>query len=241
MLHFTAIVNAILHDTVSYAQQCSRLHQYTNLASLQPPQLFCNGNASRREHAAVCTSSFIVSPFHSDAEQREVRLCEHTAPGKCTASHQKLICPLSSINHNEAPCSTECAAQNCHNFNIHYGRFCGVGHTGCKGVKPCDSYDACCAEHDHCATSKGVTDLACHTRLTECLSHSLLQHRPTWLETMYNSYKEKGVAVQHKIVDYVEKCSAARIVDAMSKGMNVTMYAIERVNDALASTVASFG
>lgn len=38
---------------------------------------------------------------------------------------------------------------------IRYGKFCGVGWTGCPGEKPCDDLDACCKIHDECVSDKG--------------------------------------------------------------------------------------
>lgn len=40
-------------------------------------------------------------------------------------------------------------------LGIRYGKFCGVGWTGCPGEKPCDDLDACCKIHDECVEKKG--------------------------------------------------------------------------------------
>lgn len=40
-------------------------------------------------------------------------------------------------------------------MGIRYGKFCGVGWTGCPGEKPCDDLDACCKIHDECVEKKG--------------------------------------------------------------------------------------
>ncbi|XP_020581364.1 uncharacterized protein LOC110025292 isoform X5 [Phalaenopsis equestris] len=53
----------------------------------------------------------------------------------------------------EGSCSRYCVAENCDTFGIRYGKFCGVGWSGCPGEKPCDDLDACCMAHDECATS----------------------------------------------------------------------------------------
>ena len=34
-----------------------------------------------------------------------------------------------------------------------YGKYCGIGYTGCPGEKPCDGLDACCKDHDACIGS----------------------------------------------------------------------------------------
>lgn len=40
---------------------------------------------------------------------------------------------------------------------IRYGKYCGVGWTGCPGEKPCDDVDACCKIHDECVGNKGIS------------------------------------------------------------------------------------
>lgn len=40
-------------------------------------------------------------------------------------------------------------------FGIRYGKFCGVGWSGCPGEKPCDDLDACCMAHDECVGKAG--------------------------------------------------------------------------------------
>lgn len=39
---------------------------------------------------------------------------------------------------------------------IRYGKYCGVGWTGCPGEEPCDELDACCKVHDECVEKKGT-------------------------------------------------------------------------------------
>ncbi|KAI3996069.1 hypothetical protein MKX01_037944 [Papaver californicum] len=51
-------------------------------------------------------------------------------------------------------CSKTCVAQDCNSVGIRYGKFCGVGWTGCPGQKPCDDLDACCKIHDECVEKK---------------------------------------------------------------------------------------
>ncbi|KAI4347022.1 hypothetical protein L6164_007873 [Bauhinia variegata] len=67
------------------------------------------------------------------------------------------------------PCSRQCIAENCHSVGIRYGKYCGVGYTGCPGEKPCDDLDACCQHHDDCVTNYGLTDVTCHEKLKKCL------------------------------------------------------------------------
>lgn len=44
-------------------------------------------------------------------------------------------------------------------IGIKYGKYCGVGWSGCPGEKPCDDLDACCQVHDECVEKKGKTDI----------------------------------------------------------------------------------
>jgi len=40
-------------------------------------------------------------------------------------------------------------------LSIRYGKYCGIGHSGCPGEEPCDDLDACCKIHDHCVELNG--------------------------------------------------------------------------------------
>lgn len=44
----------------------------------------------------------------------------------------------------------------CLAIGIKYGKYCGVGWTGCPGEKPCDDLDACCKTHDECVERHGI-------------------------------------------------------------------------------------
>lgn len=41
-------------------------------------------------------------------------------------------------------------------IGIRYGKYCGVGWSGCAGEKPCDDLDACCKIHDECVEKNGT-------------------------------------------------------------------------------------
>ncbi len=58
---------------------------------------------------------------------------------------------------------------------IKYGNYCGVDHTGCKDVKPCDKYDECCMVHDKCIDNSPIKlmDLGCHYALSDCLNRAV--------------------------------------------------------------------
>ncbi|XP_062220869.1 probable phospholipase A2 homolog 1 [Phragmites australis] len=67
------------------------------------------------------------------------------------------------------PCSRSCAALNCDSVGIRYGKYCGVGWSGCDGEEPCDDLDACCRDHDHCVDKKGLMSVKCHEKLKNCM------------------------------------------------------------------------
>ncbi|XP_009392212.2 probable phospholipase A2 homolog 1 [Musa acuminata AAA Group] len=69
----------------------------------------------------------------------------------------------------EVNCSNRCVAENCNSIGIRYGKFCGVGWTGCPGEKPCDELDACCKVHDECVEKKGMMSVQCHEKFKTCI------------------------------------------------------------------------
>jgi hypothetical protein len=100
------------------------------------------------------------------------------------------------------------AGIDCDNFNIAYGNYCGVGHTGCEGAKPCDEYDACCEQHDACVGKTSITDNVCHQSLNQCLDVALKANAPVWKKV------EGQPGPQNK-------CKAKMLVKTMSEGMNL--------------------
>ena len=84
-----------------------------------------------------------------------------------------------------AKCSKRCLARNCESFNINYGKYCGVGYTGCSGEPPCDAYDACCKVHDACVGDSGVSasDLVCHDVFKKCLATAKEAGEPPFSDT----------------------------------------------------------
>ncbi|CAH9098502.1 unnamed protein product [Cuscuta europaea] len=73
------------------------------------------------------------------------------------------------IESSHVGCSTRCIAENCNSIGIKYGKYCGVGWTGCPGEKPCDDLDACCKIHDDCVEKAGMTNVKCHEKFTKCI------------------------------------------------------------------------
>jgi hypothetical protein len=110
------------------------------------------------------------------------------------------------------PCSSECTAARCDGFNIRFGKFCGVGYTGCAGEKPCDAYDACCEVHDACVTKSSVVDSHCHEQLSRCLKAAKREGSLTWLSTGEHT----GVSRRDEL-----SCTADQIVQTMTSGMSL--------------------
>lgn len=61
-----------------------------------------------------------------------------------------LFCDLLDINYLLVVAFFDVEA-----VGIRYGKYCGVGWTGCPGEKPCDDVDACCKIHDDCVGNTG--------------------------------------------------------------------------------------
>ncbi|KAL5728851.1 phospholipase A2 [Ranunculus cassubicifolius] len=74
-----------------------------------------------------------------------------------------------SQSNPQINCSKTCVAENCNTLGIRYGKFCGVGWTGCPGQKPCDDLDACCKIHDECVEKKGMMSVKCHEKFKICI------------------------------------------------------------------------
>uniref|UniRef100_A0A5B6YUS6 phospholipase A2 n=1 Tax=Davidia involucrata TaxID=16924 RepID=A0A5B6YUS6_DAVIN len=72
-------------------------------------------------------------------------------------------------NDSQVRCSKTCVAENCNTVGIRYGKYCGVGWTGCPGEKPCDDLDACCKIHDECVDKKGLINVKCHEKFKSCI------------------------------------------------------------------------
>ncbi|GFQ03046.1 phospholipase a2-beta [Phtheirospermum japonicum] len=53
---------------------------------------------------------------------------------------------------------------------MRYGKYCGVGYSGCPGEKPCDDLDACCQLHDECVDQHGMANIECHEDCKRCIS-----------------------------------------------------------------------
>ncbi|KAH7297217.1 hypothetical protein KP509_26G059500 [Ceratopteris richardii] len=54
---------------------------------------------------------------------------------------------------------------------MRYGKYCGLGYTGCPGEAPCDGLDACCLAHDVCIGSswENLLNKKCNWELLHCV------------------------------------------------------------------------
>lgn len=100
--------------------------------------------------------------------------------GKCIASRFILttllffpffVFPVAaeSTSNSQVGCSKTCVAEKCNSIGIRYGKYCGVGWSGCPGEKPCDDLDACCKIHDECVEKNGMTNVKCHEKFKRCI------------------------------------------------------------------------
>ncbi|KAJ8751091.1 hypothetical protein K2173_016272 [Erythroxylum novogranatense] len=87
----------------------------------------------------------------------------------CPTSSIFILFPLSFLVESQVKCSRICIAENCNSVGIRYGKYCGVGWSGCPGEKPCDDLDACCKIHDECVEKKGMTNIKCHEKFKTCI------------------------------------------------------------------------
>ncbi|EYU30661.1 hypothetical protein MIMGU_mgv1a018191mg [Erythranthe guttata] len=78
---------------------------------------------------------------------------------------------LVAYYRRQVGCSGTCAAENCDTIEIRYGKYCGVGWTGCRGEKPCDELDACCQIHDQCVEQNGMSSIKCHKECKKCIEN----------------------------------------------------------------------
>ncbi|GMH40011.1 hypothetical protein BSKO_07915 [Bryopsis sp. KO-2023] len=101
----------------------------------------------------------------------------------------------------QAACATTCFELDCRVMTIRYGKYCGVGHTGCKGEKPCDGVDGCCKIHDECVVKNNVLDNKCHSEFITCLKRQ-------------QASKRKG---------FSKKCPLSVVIPTMENGIIAAM------------------
>ncbi|KAG0593564.1 hypothetical protein KC19_1G339200 [Ceratodon purpureus] len=110
------------------------------------------------------------------------------------------------LNYTTRGCSKHCESINCDNARtIRYGKFCGVGYTGCPNQSPCDRLDACCRQHDFCVgtNSANFPNQTCRYNLRSCLQQ----------------YLSTGASVYHG-----SNCTAMTVQNTVMVAMESTTY-----------------
>ncbi|CAI8594638.1 unnamed protein product [Vicia faba] len=123
---------------------------------------------------------------------------------RATAAFALVSLLLSAVFHFSAAdgnCSTKCIAEQCDTMGIKYGKYCGVGHSGCIGQKPCDDVDACCMVHDDCVGEFGMTNVKCHNEFKKCLT----------------KVQKSGK------VGFSKRCPISTVVPTMTRGMDLAI------------------
>ncbi|XP_024358604.1 phospholipase A2-alpha isoform X1 [Physcomitrium patens] len=69
-------------------------------------------------------------------------------------------------------CSRECESRHCQDpIKLRYGKYCGIGYTGCESEVPCDGIDSCCKSHDICIgpNLENYVNRTCNDQLKKCV------------------------------------------------------------------------
>ncbi|CAN1185537.1 Probable phospholipase A2 homolog 1 [Linum perenne] len=119
--------------------------------------------------AFAFTFLFFLALVHSSSAAETI--CSRTCVVEnCDCKHLSFLsCSSFSITFYPFDCryslQSSCSISA---FGIRYGKYCGLGWTGCPGEKPCDDLDACCKIHDNCVGKKGLTNIKCHQKFKAC-------------------------------------------------------------------------
>lgn len=103
----------------------------------------------------------------------------------CIAGAQALnIGPLNITSPLiDAGCSRVCESSFCSVAPLlRYGKYCGLGYSGCPGELPCDGLDACCQTHDSCVQTHNGDYLSqsCNQNLLACIDFLRASGAPTF-------------------------------------------------------------
>lgn len=112
-------------------------------------------------------------------------------------------------------CTRTCIAQNCDTLSIRYGKYCGIGHSGCPGEEPCDDLDACCKIHDHCVELNGMTNISCHKKFQRCVNR------------LSKAIKQS----KNKKVGFSTKCPYSVVIPTVNQGMDIGILFSQLGND----------
>ena len=67
----------------------------------------------------------------------------------------------------------ERCVSECHKgIKARYGKFCGYNYGSAYRTDPCDYFDACCREHDHCLREKDdYLNRVCNDGFVKCFEY----------------------------------------------------------------------
>ncbi|XP_033131179.1 phospholipase A2-beta isoform X1 [Brassica rapa] len=100
-------------------------------------------------------------------------------------------------------------------LSIRYGKYCGIGHSGCPGEEPCDDLDACCMVHDSCVGAKGMTNISCHKKFQKCVNR------------LSKSIKQS----KNKKVGFSKQCPYSVVIPTVNQGMDIGIMFSQLGND----------
>eukprot|EP01018_Ginkgo_biloba_P005910 Gb_10678 [translate_table: standard] len=65
---------------------------------------------------------------------------------------------------------------------LRYGKYCGLGYSGCPGEVPCDGLDACCKVHDSCVQVNNGDYLSqsCSKSFLDCITNFIASGAPSF-------------------------------------------------------------
>lgn len=89
-------------------------------------------------------------------------------------------------------------------LSIRYGKYCGIGHSGCPGEEPCDDLDACC-----------MTNISCHKKFQRCVNR------------LSKAIKQS----KNKKVGFSTKCPYSVVIPTVNQGMDIGILFSQLGND----------
>ncbi|KMZ61239.1 Phospholipase A(2) [Zostera marina] len=119
-----------------------------------------------------------------------------------------------AADQNQERCSRSCVAEGCDSVGIQYGKYCGVGWTGCLGEEPCDELDVCCRIHDNCVERNGMMSVKCHQKFKRCIK----------------KVKKSGK------IGFSKKCPYEIVIPTMIQGMDMAILFSQLGGDSRSHT-----
>ncbi|KAG0600242.1 hypothetical protein M758_11G018200 [Ceratodon purpureus] len=102
------------------------------------------------------------------------------------------------VNTTLSDCSSTCESQHCSDpLKLRYGKYCGIGYSGCEGQAPCDGIDSCCLTHDNCIGSnlQNYVNQTCNNALKNCVEQFKTANLPQFSGSNCSATEVEGVIV----------------------------------------------